>query len=253
MCRFVAYLGRPVTLAALLVEPEHSLVRQSWQPRHQDHGTVNADGFGVGWYDLTVRPEPARYRSARPIWADRSFASLAGVVSSGAVLAAVRSATAPLAVEESAAPPFMAGPWLFAHNGAVDGFRQGVGTRLRRGLSERREAGIEGTSDAEVLFAMALDHLDAGAPPAQALREVVTAVSALTTARLNLVLVDGKDITATACGASLYVLDDAGPAAAGVVVASEPYDDAPGWRRVPDASVVEAPPGRLTVSPLGGV
>ena len=80
MCRFVAYLGPPVTLEALLLAPEHSLLRQSWAPRHQRHGTINADGFGVGWYDSARRPEPARYRTARPMWADRSFASLAGVV-----------------------------------------------------------------------------------------------------------------------------------------------------------------------------
>src|SRR2546423_8968256 len=108
MCRFVAYLGARVTLSDLLLAPPHSLLRQSWTPRHQTHGTVNADGFGVGWYDFDVRREPARYRSARPIWADRSFASIAGVVSSTAVLAAVRSATPPSPVEQTGSPPFTA-------------------------------------------------------------------------------------------------------------------------------------------------
>ena len=240
MCRFVAYLGPPVTLEALLLAPEHSLLHQAWEPRHQHRGTVNADGFGVGWYDRSRRPEPARYRSARPMWADPSFASLAGLVASEAVLGAVRSATPPLPVEETGAPPFTAGPWLFAHNGAVDGFREGVGARLRRAVSERREGVIAGASDAEVLFALALDRLDGGATLSEALAGVVEQVLSTATARLNLVLLDGQALAATACGASLFVLADAGLAEGGVVVASEPFDDTPAWSRVPDGSIVRA-------------
>ena len=51
MCRHLAYLGPPVPLRALLFDPPHSLVRQSWAPRDmRGGGTINADGFGVGWY-----------------------------------------------------------------------------------------------------------------------------------------------------------------------------------------------------------
>jgi predicted glutamine amidotransferase len=35
-----------------------------------------------------------------------------------------------------------------------------------------------------------------------------------------------------------------------VVIASEPYDDGEDWRRLPDASVVHASPGRIEVKPL---
>ena len=52
MCRHLAYVGPPVPLARLLTEPPHSLYEQSWRPARQRHGTVNADGFGVGWYPL---------------------------------------------------------------------------------------------------------------------------------------------------------------------------------------------------------
>ncbi|HEX2064734.1 MAG TPA: ergothioneine biosynthesis protein EgtC [Acidimicrobiales bacterium] len=250
MCRFVAYVGPAITLEALLLAPEHSLLRQAWAPRHQRHGTLNADGFGVGWYDLATRPEPARYRSARPMWADASFASLAGLTASEAVLGAVRSATPPLPVEETGAPPFTAGPWLFVHNGAVDGFKDGVGTELRRAVSNRREGRIEGASDAEVLFALVLDQLDAGARPDAALTAVMARVLALTTARLNLVVLDGKAVTATAYGASLYVRGGAGSGPPGLVVASEPFDDGPGWEAVPDGSLVEGTATSVTVSPL---
>ena len=246
MCRFVAYVGPPVTLGALLLHPPNSLLRQAWAPRHQRHGSINADGFGAGWYEPARRPEPARYRSARPMWADRSFASLADVVASPAVLGAVRDATPPAPVEESGTPPFTAGTWLFAHNGAVDGFVDGARTALHRLLSDQRASAIEGSADSEVLFALALDRLDEGAAPAEALAEVVSAVTRVASGRLNLVLTDGATVAATVWGDSLFVLE----AGAAAVVASEPYDDDPAWRPVPDRSVVSAEPGRVAVEAL---
>ncbi|MFD0803813.1 class II glutamine amidotransferase, partial [Streptomonospora algeriensis] len=76
MCRHLAYLGAPRTLHALLYADPHSLHTQSYAPREQRHGTVNADGFGTGWY-APDRAEPLRYRRAMPIWADSSFADAA--------------------------------------------------------------------------------------------------------------------------------------------------------------------------------
>ena len=66
MCRHLAYLGPAATLRSVIIEPSHGLYRQGWAPRLQRHGTVNADGFGVGWY-CDGDPEPARYRRRR-IW-----------------------------------------------------------------------------------------------------------------------------------------------------------------------------------------
>ena len=253
MCRFLAYVGPPVTLEALLMDPPHSLLRQCWEPRQQASGVVNADGFGAGWHDHARRAEPALYRSTLPMWADRSFLSLAGLVASGSVVAAVRSATPPLPTEVGATPPFADGPWLFAHNGAVAGFRDGVASRLRRTLTERRDSGIAGPTDSEVLFALVLDRLDAGAPPAAALAGAVEAVRAAAPAgvhRLNLVLSDGRRMAATACGDSLHLRTD-GDA---TYLASEPFDGGPGWERIPEGSVVEtgAPAGVAAGSPPGG-
>jgi glutamine amidotransferase len=240
MCRFLAYVGTPVTLHSLVLAPEHSLLRQSWEPRLQSRGAVNADGFGVGWYAPAVRAEPARYRNDKPIWTDRSFASLAGVVSSGAVLAAVRNATPPAPVEESGTPPFLSGRWLLAHNGAVERFAgpEGSGVQLRAALSPARLAGIEGAADSEVLFALVLDRLDVsgGASPGAALADVVRRVEDVAPgSRLNLVLTDGVRVAATSWGETLFVRRPGG-----VVIASEPFDDEPEWEQVPDRSLVEA-------------
>src|SRR6266508_2604270 len=73
MCRHLAYLGPVVPLADLLLTPSHSLLRQSWEPADmRGGGTVNADGFGIGWYppDDEHLDEPVRYRRNIPIWAD---------------------------------------------------------------------------------------------------------------------------------------------------------------------------------------
>ena len=75
VCRHLAWLGAPRTLQDLVTDRPHALYEQSWAPRRQLHGTVNVDGFGVGWY--VDRPHPVRYRRAQPIWTDASFASLA--------------------------------------------------------------------------------------------------------------------------------------------------------------------------------
>jgi gamma-glutamyl hercynylcysteine S-oxide hydrolase len=249
MCRHLAYVGPSVTLEKLIIKPEHSLLQQSFAPRCQTHGTINADGFGVGWYDRDKRAEPARYRTTRPIWADASFASVAGLVTSNAVLAAVRSASPGMAIDETSTPPFTEGPWLFSHNGFVPGFGTGVGRTLRRKVSETRAHAMAGATDSELLFALVLDRLDAGAPPPDALVAVIRLVEELTTARLNLLLTDGERVTATACRNSLFVFDDRQLTGA-VVIASEPYDDEPSWEVVEDGSVVELGDDKLEVRPF---
>ena len=123
MCRHLAYLGPPATLRSVIIDPPYGLYRQAWAPRRQRYGTVNADGFGVGWY-AAGDPVPARYRRPVPIWGDESFADVARVTSAGALLAAVRSATAGTDPGTAAAAPYAAGRWLFSHNGVLDGPRR---------------------------------------------------------------------------------------------------------------------------------
>src|ERR671921_511191 len=148
MCRMVAYLGkmeRP--LSSLVLDPQHSLLVQSYAPKEMMSGVVNADGFGVGWYAPWSGEEPAVYRSRAPLWADRSFAGMAGKVRSSTVFAAVRSATPGLPAEESGVPPFASGRFAFMHNGAIDGFRHGPMRALRDSLGDESYAGLLGVTD----------------------------------------------------------------------------------------------------------
>lgn len=253
MCRLVAWRGQPISLDELLYGRAHSLERQSWAPTEQRHGTINADGWGVGWYTPTVRAEPARYRVVRPMWADANFRTMAGVISTPCALGAVRSATPPAAVDEVNTPPYVVDRWLFAHNGAVSGWSEGVGERLRRRLSPHRAAGIQGSTDSEVLFALALDALDAGVPPAAALASVIATVTAEAPGRLTMVLTDGETVSASVHGDTLGW--GTARSVEGTWVGSEPFApreslEADQWRDLPDGSVVTCDAAGLRVEAL---
>ncbi|MGW2716631.1 ergothioneine biosynthesis protein EgtC [Streptomyces sp. NPDC001492] len=246
MCRHLAYLGPEEPLGRVLVEPAHGLYRQSWAPRRQRYGTVNADGFGVGWY-AEGDPVPARYRRAGPIWADLSFADLARVVRSGAVLAAVRDATLSGADAEAAAAPYAAGPWLFSHNGAVKGW-PGSLAPLVASLPAVDVLSMEARNDSALVWALVLARLRAGDNEAQALADTVVEVAeAAPGSRLNLLLTNGETITATTWGDTLWYLSRPGRS---TVVASEPYDDDPHWQEVPDRTLLAASRTDVLLTPL---
>jgi predicted glutamine amidotransferase len=101
MCRLLAYLGQPIQLEKILLEPEHSLVVQSYQPQEMTAGLLNADGFGIGWYHPTQETKPFTYRNILPMWNDVNLPNLSRYIESGCVLSNVRSATPGLAVDLS--------------------------------------------------------------------------------------------------------------------------------------------------------
>ncbi|MEU7611391.1 ergothioneine biosynthesis protein EgtC [Micromonospora sp. NPDC049204] len=245
MCRHLAYLGPPVTLAEVLFDPAHSLVRQSWAPRDmRGGGTINADGFGVGWYPGDG--EPVRYRRAQPIWSDPTIAQLAAVTSSGALLAAVRSATVGMAVVDGAAAPFAEGRWLFSHNGVVRGWPDAV-VPLAAGLPVRDLLTLDAATDSALLWALVRHRLRAGEDPSEAVGRTVTDVAAAAPgSRLNLLLTDGRRAVASVYGHALSVRATPGS----VLLASEPHDDDPGWRAVPEGHLVLATAGEVRVRPL---
>src|SRR4029078_13400159 len=144
-----------------------------WAPRRQRHGTVNADGFGVGWY-APDDPDPARYRGAVPIGGDESFADVARVTSSGAVLAAVRCATAGTDPGIAAVAPYASGRWLFSHNGVLAG-----GPAPAAGLAGTLPAGsllgLEARVDSALLWALVRHRLGFGLGAEDALADTVCA------------------------------------------------------------------------------
>ena len=269
MCRFVGYLGPPVSLEGLLYGPPFGLWRQAWAPRCQQFGNVNADGWGVGWYDRAIRAEPARYRTVTPIWADRNFAEIAPLLSSDCAIAAIRDASPGIPVDQSSTAPFTSGQVLFAHNGLIERFREGASSELRRRIGPRRESEIIGGSDSEVVFALLLGYLDklsffegatvgsrrgaagtggeardlsvATQPAARwrglllaaAIRETIDELRSVAAGRFNLVVSDGGSMVASAAGDRLFALSSEVEGSQVTQVASEPFDDDPAWFEVP--------------------
>lgn len=228
MCRHLGWLGAPASVASLVLEPPHGLVVQSYAPRRQKHGLMNADGWGVGFFDGDA---PRRWRSAQPLWGDASFASVAPALRSHCIVAAVRSATVGMPIEPSASAPFTDGTWILSHNGVVD---RGV-------LPASRSA--ESTVDSALLAALIFER------GVDLIGETVAEIGAADpNARLNLLAANGSRLLATTWGDTLSMLSRAD----GVVVASEPYDDDPAWQEIPDRHLVEVGPRHATITPLKG-
>lgn len=265
MCRFVFYRGPSLPLSALITEPEHSLIRQSFES--QERSTpLNGDGFGVAWYAPAPLEEPGSFRSIRPAWNDMNLVSLARVTQSACILAHVRAASQG-ATGEFNCHPFVRGRYAFMHNGDLGGFPR-LRRKLLEGLSDEAFAGVCGGTDSEHLFALLLDEL--GGSRAQAGPEELCAATlammrkglelsrrfggAGVESYLNLVVTDGRSSIVTRyttreghAGESLhwhmgqrYLCEEGRcrmiPSESdrgAVLVSSEPLSTDPGWQAVP--------------------
>lgn len=259
MCRIVAYSGPETGLAAIVSEPDHSLLTQSYAPRQMTSGVVNADGFGFAWYDLARRAAPFAYRSVLPIWNDTNLETLGGYVRSGHILGYVRSATPGQGLDVSNTQPFVGGRWSFVHNGFADGFATPAGRRrwrrLRAGLDDEADALITGGTDSQYLFAWLMHHLDESDPAGSVGAALARLARELdgTAIRMNFVLGDGRRqvVVRHAIGAeapSLFVLEDHPRLPGARLVASEPLFDDDAWTPLPPDTLMlfddDARPGR---------
>jgi len=152
MCRWLAYSGSSIPLDELLYKPERSLIDQSLHARLGVE-TTNGDGFGVGWYGAGANT-PVLFRSIVPIWNDRNLREISARVQSPLFLAHVRASTG-TAVQQTNCHPFRYGRWLWVHNGLVREFPR-VKRALALAVDESLYACIEGSTDSELLFYLAL-------------------------------------------------------------------------------------------------
>jgi glutamine amidotransferase len=264
MCRWVGYFGSPLRLEELVYNTSHSLIEQSRSARKTSHLT-NADGFGLGWYGTSERP--GLYHSVAPAWSDRNLQELAAQIESPLFLAHVRASTG-TPVQQTNCHPFRWDRWLFVHNGFVRDY-----ARLRRDLllavDPRFFEAIEGTTDSELLFYLALTFgLDEDALPA--LERMAGFVEATAqrfgvedALQMTLGLSDGERLYAVRYASastanSLYVSNDArdvqllhpdneriqGFSPEDRAIVSEPLEELPGlWREVPASTAIVVQPG----------
>ena len=236
MCRHLAWLGEPRTLASLVLVPEHGLLRQSYEPRRQSHGIDERRRLGRG----LPRPRPPRPTGPLALLAtavERRVVRLRGAGAARRVGRSPPSAPPRRACRPTRAPPRRSptAGWLLSHNGRVD----------RACLPAYADA--ESVCDSAVLaahvFASGVDRV----------ADTVADVAARDPgARLSLLLADPDRILAVTWGDPLSYLVEPD----GVAVASEPWDDDPRWVDVPDHHHLEvtrphgATAARITVTPL---
>jgi len=268
MCRLMLYLGPETRLSSLIVEPRHSLIRQSVHSEEREE-PLNGDGFGIGWYASEHSLEPAVFRSITPAWNNRNLHNLARVVASDCVLAHVRAATQSSGVNEANCHPFRWREYLCMHNGDVGDFRL-VRRRLLASVCDEAFGNVYGSTDSEHFFALFIDsllglataELDPALRMAHALaRAIVRALELVRRAGggsasyLNIAISDGEHAVVSrftdAAGEapeSLYyftgqLYPDVGPHAKrkgtqAVTVSSERLTSDAGWTEVPPNRII---------------
>src|SRR5688572_26709105 len=157
MCRWLAYSGEPLQPSTLVLDPVHSVVAMSLNsPLGAE--PVNGDGFGFGWYpeDPARGATPAVFRSIEPAWNDQNLRELSQAVRTPLFFTHVRAAAGP-PIQQTNCHPFRYENWLFMHNGAISEFGR-IKRELVLAVDPSLYPLIQGTTDTEVLFLLALTY-----------------------------------------------------------------------------------------------
>ena len=271
MCRWLAYSGSPVLVEELLYGRQNSLIVQSLHSRLGAEET-NGDGFGIGWYG--EQESPAVFHSIEPAWNERNLRELAGHITSPLVFAHIRASTGS-PVQQTNCHPFRHGRWLWMHNGFLDGF-----TKVKRDLTVAVDPElfpeIEGTTDSELMFYLALTFGLEDDPPKAVARTVGLVESVGHEHGVEfpfqgtIATTDGERIwafryssegksrslffstdvrTLRALYPEMQLLQDLGDESR--LVVSEPLGDLPGaWNEVPESSYGVIQPGQDEMHPF---
>jgi predicted glutamine amidotransferase len=273
MCRWMAYSGEPILAEDLLIRPKHSIIDQSL---HAELGgvTTNGDGFGIGWYGTGNGTTPAVFKSTHPAWNDQNLREIATQIRTPLLFAHVRASSG-TPVQQSNCHPFRFGRWLWMHNGSLAGFRA-VKRDLLMAVDVSLYPQIEGSTDTETLFFLALTFGLTDDPPAAVARAVgfVEDVGRRNgveyPVHMTVATSDGESIwvfrySSEKATSSLYysadvsqvrrlypeldVLDRVGPDTR--LIVSEPLRDLPGaWNEVPEGSWALVQRGEHEIQPF---
>lgn len=208
MCRFVGYLGlNPITLARIVAAPSNSLISQSQHALLGKRG-LNADGFGIAWYNQSVDPTAAVFKSIQPAWNDQNLRHIAAKVQSNCFIGHVRASTVGN-VDTPNCHPFSFDNLSFAHNGTIRNFAA-IKRELLRTLNDNSYFSIHGETDSEHFFALfhnilhtEFKHFGVNEME-EALFKAIKTINALQKeigkndyCSLNTVLTDGRNLIAT--------------------------------------------------------
>jgi predicted glutamine amidotransferase len=157
MCRLFIYQGPKTGMHDLLIRPGHSLLKQSYESQERTY-SVNADGFGVAWYQKDISQEPAVFREITPAWSNRNLIEISRLIESSRIFAHVRAASHGIPVDETNCHPFKHENMLWMHNGKIASFKQ-IKRQISNLLCEEAYNTIQGSTDSEYAFALFLHEL----------------------------------------------------------------------------------------------
>ena len=147
----MAYSGEPILVEDLLFKPEHSLIDQSLHARLGAE-TTNGDGFGIGWYGMGA--VPAVFKSVHPASNNQNMREIAAHVRTPLLFARIRA---------SSGSPVQRSNCIRSATGTGCGCTTVCSMdsgRSRRDLVTAVDPSlypdIEGSTDSEVLFFLAL-------------------------------------------------------------------------------------------------
>jgi len=156
MCRFIAYLGKPIMADELLLKPANSLVHQSYHAGEMPE-MLNGDGFGVGWYVHSISKLPGLFRAITPAWSNRNLHYNAPLIRTNCLFAHIRAATEGATTEDNT-HPFSFGSFLMMHNGGIPRF-QLIRRKLLALLDDDVFNWIKGQTDSEHVFALLMQQV----------------------------------------------------------------------------------------------
>ena len=156
MCRFIAYLGKPIMADELLLKPVNSLVHQSYSAGEMSE-ILNGDGFGLGWYVHSISDRPGLFRAITPAWNNRNLLYNAPLIRTNCLFAHIRAATEGSITEDNT-HPFQYEQFLMMHNGGIPQFQR-IRRKLLALLDDQFFIWIKGQTDSEHVFALLMQHV----------------------------------------------------------------------------------------------
>jgi predicted glutamine amidotransferase len=243
MCRWIAYRGLTIPLEQYVTAPAHSLVVQSLKAL-ESAGSINGDGFGLGWYG--EHAEPGLYREVRPAWSDENLRHLCRHIRSHLFFAHVRASTGTPTTRPNC-HPFSHGRWMFMHNGQVGDWSL-IRRQVEALIPDAFYGSRVGTTDSEAVFLAILgaggddDPIGATERTLAQLTRLVDESGTTEPLRFTAALSDGRNLYAfryanNDTANTLYYRE----VGASVVVVSEPLDmERAFWKPVPPGYMIVA-------------
>jgi predicted glutamine amidotransferase len=245
MCRFVGYFGKsPIFLETLLMTPKNALVKQSYRANEGAH-IVNADGFGVAWYDNTTSKNAGVFKSIRPAWNDENLYHLSRKIQSSCFISHIRASTVG-GVSRQNCHPFICGQYAFVHNGTIEHFSIYKKSIINQ-LDDDLFLQIQGNTDSEYFFFLILHFLRRVHHIHLAVNQAIAFLTTLQQPNghhfvMNMAFTDGQAFFAMrycSCGNSTLALryktqlTPSGQIEA-LILSSEPLDQCPNdWQALP--------------------